>query len=139
MVLTLAPHFWSRGGGVSLPGDSCPLLLPAIPCKPQQEVQKLVWTLECSIPSPCLPWGVCVLGVGGCCSVVFDSLQPHGGLSSVMNSPGKNTGVGGHSLLQEIFPTQGLNLDLTHCRQILYHWSHQGHPLSSLVVHHMSS
>ena len=36
------------------------------------------------------------------------------------NSLGKNTGVGCHSLLQGIFPTQGSNLDLLHCRQILY-------------------
>ena len=40
--------------------------------------------------------------------------------------PGKNTGVGSHSFLQGIFPTQGLNLGLLHCRQILYHLSHQG-------------
>ena len=37
------------------------------------------------------------------------------------NFPGKNTGVGSHSLLQGISPTQGLNPDLLHCRQILYH------------------
>ena len=36
------------------------------------------------------------------------------------NSPGKHTGVGSHSLLQGIFPTQGPNLGLLHCRQILY-------------------
>ena len=36
------------------------------------------------------------------------------------NSPGKNTGVGCHSLLQGIFPTQGSNLGLLHCRQIIY-------------------
>ena len=42
------------------------------------------------------------------------------------NSPGKNTGVGSHSLLQEIFLTQGLNQHLLHYRQILYHLSHQG-------------
>ena len=36
-------------------------------------------------------------------------------------SPGKNTGVGGHALLQGIFPTQGSNLGLLHCGQILYH------------------
>ena len=35
------------------------------------------------------------------------------------NSPGKNTGVGCQSLLQEIFLTQGSNPDLPHCRQIL--------------------
>ena len=37
--------------------------------------------------------------------------------------------MSGHSLLQEIFPTQGLNLSLLHCRQILYHLSHQGRPV----------
>ena len=42
-----------------------------------------------------------------------------------MGSPGKNTGVHSHSLLQGIFPTQGLNPGLLHCRQILYHLSHQ--------------
>ena len=36
--------------------------------------------------------------------------------------------VASHSLLQGIFPTQGLNLNLLHCRQILYHLSHQGSP-----------
>ena len=36
------------------------------------------------------------------------------------NSPGRNTGVGCHFLLQGIFPTQGLNPGLQHCRQILY-------------------
>ena len=39
---------------------------------------------------------------------------------------GKNTGVGCHSFLQGIFPTQGSNLGLLHCRQILYLLSHQG-------------
>ena len=42
------------------------------------------------------------------------------------NSPGKNTGVGCHSLLHGIFPTQGSNPGLPHCRKILYHLSHQG-------------
>ena len=41
---------------------------------------------------------------------------------------GKNTGVGCHFLLQGIFPTQGLNPGLLHCRQKLYHLSHQGSP-----------
>ena len=36
------------------------------------------------------------------------------------NSPGKNTGVGCHALLQGIFLTQGSNPGLPHCRQILY-------------------
>ena len=46
------------------------------------------------------------------------------------DSPGKNTGVGCHSLLQGIFPTQESNLGLLHCRQIPYHLSHQGRPPS---------
>ena len=42
------------------------------------------------------------------------------------DSPGKNTGVDCHALLQRIFQTQGLNPGLPHCRQILYHLSHKG-------------
>ena len=49
---------------------------------------------------------------------------------SPQNSPGKkNTGVGCHSLLQGIFPTQGSNPHLLHCRQILYCPSHHESPL----------
>ena len=47
------------------------------------------------------------------------------GFSFHGNSPGKNTGVGCHTFLQGIFPTQGLNPGLLHCRWILYHQSHQ--------------
>ena len=42
------------------------------------------------------------------------------------NSPGKTPGVDCYSLFQGIFPTQGSNLGLLHCRQVLYHLSHQG-------------
>ena len=60
-------------------------------------------------------------------SVVSDSLLPHG-LYSPWNSPGQNTGVGSLSLLQGIFPAQGSNPGLPHCRRILYQLSHQGSP-----------
>ena len=60
-------------------------------------------------------------------SVVLDSLRPHG-LLSPWNSPRQNIGVGSLSLLQGIFPSQGLNLGLPHCRQILYQLSHKGSP-----------
>ena len=71
---------------------------------------------------------------GVSCSVMSDSFLPHE-LSSTRllcpwNSPGKNTGVGFHFLLQRIFPTQGSNLGLLHWRQILYLLSHKG----SLVI-----
>ena len=46
-----------------------------------------------------------------------------------MNSPGKNTGVGSHPSPQGIFPTQGSNPGLLHCRQIPYHLSLQGSPI----------
>ena len=50
--------------------------------------------------------------------------------SLLSESPGKpkNTGMGSLSLLQGIFQTQGSNPGLQHCRQILYHLSHQGNP-----------
>ena len=44
------------------------------------------------------------------------------------DSPGKNTGVGCHALLQGTFLTQGSNPGLLHCRRILYRLSHQGSP-----------
>ena len=47
-------------------------------------------------------------------------------LFSPWDSPGKNTGVGCPFLHQGLFPTQGSNLSLLNCRQILYHLSHQG-------------
>ena len=56
-----------------------------------------------------------------------DSLWPHG-LYRPWNSPGRNTGMGSLSLLQGIFPTQGFNTGLPHCRRILYQLSHKGSP-----------
>ena len=60
-------------------------------------------------------------------SIVSDSLRPHG-LYSPCNSLSKNTGVGSLSLLQGIFPTQGSDPGLPHCRWILYQLSHKGSP-----------
>ena len=50
------------------------------------------------------------------------------------NSPGKNTRVGSHSVLQGIFPTQRLNPGFLHCRQILYHLSLQGSPVNHYLL-----
>ena len=44
------------------------------------------------------------------------------------DSPGKNSGVGCHALLQGISPGQGSNPGLPHCRWVLFHLSHQGSP-----------
>ena len=54
--------------------------------------------------------------------VVSDSLWPHG-LYSLWDSQGQNTGVGICSLLKGIFPTQGSNPGLPHCRWIFTHWA----------------
>ena len=56
-------------------------------------------------------------------SLMSDSLQPHG-LYSPWNSLGQNTGVSSLSLLQGIFPIQGSNSGVLHCRCILYQLSH---------------
>ena len=58
-------------------------------------------------------------------SVVSSSLQLHGPYSP-WNFLGQNTGMGMLSLLQAIFPTQGSNPGLLHCRWILYQLSHKG-------------
>ena len=66
------------------------------------------------------------------CSVMSDSVTPmdcRPPSSSVHgDSPGKNTRVGCHALLQGIFQTQASNPGLPHCRRILYHLSHKGKP-----------
>ena len=75
---------------------------------------------------------ICVSEVQSSCyreseshSVVSDSFRPPG-LYSSWNSLGQNTEVGSLSLLQGIFPIQGSNPDLPHCRWIFYQVSHKG-------------
>ena len=70
---------------------------------------------------------LCVCLVTQSCSTLcypMDCSLP--GSSAHGDSPGNNTGVGCHAFLQRIFPTQGLNPGLLHCRWILYCLSHQG-------------
>ena len=63
------------------------------------------------------------VNVAQLCPTLWDSMA-----YSPWNSPGQNTGVGSLSLLQGIFPTQGLNPGLPHCRQILYWLSQKQRP-----------
>ena len=65
------------------------------------------------------------------CPALCDPMDCSPPGSSVHDFPGKNTGVGSHSLLKRILPTQGLNLSLLHWRQILYHLNHLGSPIFS--------
>ena len=75
---------------------------------------KLIWSVK-----------VKVLVTKSCPTLYYHGLQP-AGLFCPWNSTVKNTGMGYHSLLQGIFPTQWSNSGLLHCRQILYLLSHQG-------------
>ena len=66
---------------------------------------------------------VCVCLVAQSCPALCKTCQTvHG------DSPGRNAGVGCHALLGGIFPTQGSNSGLPHCRWILYQLSYQGSP-----------
>ena len=75
----------------------------------------------------CLQASVCVLVAQSCLTLWPHGLQPTR-LFCPWDSPGKNTGVGCHFLLQGIFPTQELNPRLLHCGWILSCLSHQGSP-----------
>ena len=72
------------------------------------------------------------------CSVVSSSLLFHGleptRLLCPWDFPGKNTGASCLSFLHGIFPTQGLNLCLLYCRQILYRLSHQRSPMDFVEI-----
>ena len=64
------------------------------------------------------------------CPILCNPMDCNPPGSSVLgDSPGKNTGVGCHAFLQGIFPNQGLNPGLSHCRLILYQLSYQGSPV----------
>ena len=99
------------------PGVCCHLLLQGILLTQGLNPRLLHWQVVSLWLSQSL-W----LSRSLCCSVMSNSLLPHDsslpGFSDHGDSPGKNTGVGCHYLLQGIFPTQGLNLAFSHCRQI---------------------
>ena len=67
-------------------------------------------------------WRCCCCSAAQLCPTLWD---PHR-LYSPWNSSGQNTGMDSHFLLQGIFPTQGSNPGLPHCRRILYQLSYQG-------------
>ena len=75
-------------------------------------------------------------------SVVSDSLRPHGlqptRLLCPWDFPGNSTGVDCHFLLHGIFPNQGSNPSLPHCRQTFYHLSHQGSSIQVILYSTLS-
>ena len=72
---------------------------------------------------------LCMCLITQSCSTLCSPVECNLPGSSVHgDSSGKNTGVRCPALLQGIFPIQGSNPGLQHCRQILYHLSHEGSP-----------
>ena len=85
-----------------------------------------------TIYSQCMTYVLCL--ATQLCLTLCDSMDWSPPDSSVHeDSPGKNTAVACHALLQGNFPTQGSNPGLLHCRQILYQLSHQGKPKNTGV------
>ena len=84
-----------------------------------------------NVPFSCLQSfaaSVCAVLVVQSCLTLCDPIDCSlSGSSVYRDSPGKNTGVGRHALLSGLFQTQESNPGLLHCRQILYHLSHQAY------------
>ena len=71
------------------------------------------------------------------CPTVCDPMDSSPSGSSVLgDSAGKNTGVGCHSLLKGLFPTQGSNSGLPHCMRILYQLSYR-EALTDVSYYHL--
>ena len=105
----------------------CFFRLPTRACCWTAAVHAIFQSLQCKQMDPCA-WATCVLCLfAQLCLTLCDPMDCGPPGSSVHGDfPGKNTRVGCHALLQGLFPIQGLNPGLQHCRWILYHLSHQG-------------
>ena len=149
LCLTLCDPIDSSPPGTPSPWDSpgkntgvgCHFLLQCMKVKSESEVAQLCLTLsypmDCSLPG--IDLEIVIL------SEVSQTEKKKYWMPSLLcrglkrtlcnamdcpwNSPGQNTGVGSHFLLQGIFLTQGSNPGLQHCRWILYQLSHQGSPI----------
>ena len=139
--------WWSSGWDTIRPlqGKQVPSLVRELKCHMPHDVkekkkkdcvrlawQKIFWWTEQSRGSPTRlghththVWKVKALFPQLCLALLpsMDYSQPSFSVHGIFQ--GKNTGVGSHSLLQGIFWTQGSNPGFLHCRQILYHLSHQ--------------
>ena len=118
-------EYWS---GLPFP-SSWALPDPGIePRSPAWQMDSLSLSQLGSNTAYCLRCAVCL--VTQSCLAFCDPVDCSPPGSSVHgDSPGKNTGVGCHALLQGIFSTQRSNPGLLHCRWIFYHLSHQGSPM----------
>ena len=126
-------------------GVGCHFLLQCIKVKSESEVAQSCLTLsdpmDCSLSGSSvhgifqarvLEWGAIAFSM-----IMLEDIikNPHG-LCIPWNSPGQNARVGCCSLLQGIFPNQGSNPDLPHCRWILYQLSHkESQPRKPCIQH----
>ena len=109
-------EYWSGLPFLS-PGDlPHPGMKPRSPMSPTWQVDSLPVSYLGSPRSD-------IMKVAQLCQTLCDPMD-----YSPWDSPGQNTGVGSLSLLQGIFPIQGLNPGLPHCRWILYQLSYKGSP-----------
>ena len=120
---------YSPGLQLLLRSPAGPQQLPKCPATPQvpsySPMSPSTPRVSSCSPGPQLLYVLCLVAQSG--PTLFDPRDCSLPGSSVHgDSPGKNTGMGCHALLQEIFPTQGSNLGLPHCRQIIHRLSHQG-------------
>ena len=111
-----------------IPQDTMKIKDPAYCKDPTWPNKEIMCVCMCVCVRACAHTHTCMLYlVAQWCPTLCDPMDcsPPGSLVRG-DSPGKNTRVGCHVLLLGIFPTQGLNPGLPHCRHILYHLSHQG-------------
>ena len=103
-----------------------PNYLPNIPCPNTTILSFMVWIFQGDTIQPITPCDITVLKLlcyAQSCSTLCDPLD-----CSPWNSPGKNTGTGCHFLLQEIFPTQGVNPHLLYWQADSLPLRHLGSP-----------
>ena len=89
--------------------------------------QNIVTTVSTRLSLSHLDPVLLLAGSQSCPTLQPQRLQPTR-LLCPWDSLDQSTGVGCHALLQRVFPTQGSNPGLLHCRWILYRLSHQGSP-----------
>ena len=101
-----------------------------LPCRGLASTMLQYWSVGlCPLPLPG-PAELSEVKVAQSCLTLSDSMEP-ARLLCPWNFPGQKTGLGCCSFLQRIFPIQGPDPGLPHCRWILYHLSHHGSPLRS--------
>ena len=118
----------------------------AVLCSVTQSCPTLCDTMNCSLLGFSVHGDSPGKNTGVGCHALPQGNLPHPGIeprspalpedSLPSESPGKpkNTGMGSLSLLPGIFPTQELNQDLLHCREVLYQLSYRGPPLTNICA-----